>query len=385
MDFNDARGVATAVLDRIVAAGPVWYLAVPAAAAVLVVLAVLLRRWARTRTAARMVTTLATVLGLGWSAQGMWDAAVHSYDVPAQIASILFIVFEAMLISQMLKAHQYRADLPRRARFVRAVWLIAAVMALVVAFGEGLAQAPLRLAVPLLVAYSWWLDLTADDDPDAKPATSWRWTPRELGLRAGLLRITDADQRDPTGAERKYLADRIAKLAFAIEHGEPWVTTVMRRHIRLARLKLDADPELLAGVRNRLVLSSRSLDQQPEPEPAPAEKTHPTMPPQPVEPVHVPAPEPTPAVEPERIKDRLTVQGVHMSPDGALLRGAVLERDAVGRMTRLLKIAAGTTNADLAALYDPPLKERKAQEFGAKARAALTLPTNGYRHDELVP
>jgi hypothetical protein len=242
---------------------PVLLYGVPAAVVALVVLSVLIRRWARNHQLARVVSTIATVLGLGWSAQGMWDAAVNGrYHVAVQVASILFIVFEAMLVSQMMKAHQYRIDRRRRSRFVRAVWVIASVMGLVVAFGEGLSQAPLRLAVPLLVAYAWWLDLTADDDPDERPETDWRWPPREIGLRIGLLRYTDADQRDPTAAERKRLADRIARLAFALEHGAPWMSGLLRRKIRLARLKLDADRAMLALVAERLRLSSAAIESE---------------------------------------------------------------------------------------------------------------------------
>src|SRR5687767_10766809 len=98
MDVNDLTTCARLVLAWIAEAGPLWYVAVPAVVLALTVVAVLLRRWSRGRTAARLVTTLATVLGLGWSAQGMWDAAVNHYKVPWQVASILFIVFEAMLI-----------------------------------------------------------------------------------------------------------------------------------------------------------------------------------------------------------------------------------------------------------------------------------------------
>ena len=264
---------------------PALLYGVPAAVVALLVLSILIRRWARNHKLARVVSTAATVLGLAWSAQGMWDTGVHAYGVPWQIASILFIVFEAMLVSQMMKAHQYRTDRRRRARFVRAVWVIASVMGLVVAFGEGLSQAPLRLAVPLLVAYAWWLDLTADDDPDERPETSWRWSSREVGLRLGLLRYTDADQRDPTAAERKRLADRIARLAFALEWGEPWVSYLLRRKIRLARLKLDADPAMLTTVAGRLRLSTAAIgevkveklaeeparaDRRERPEPSPA-------------------------------------------------------------------------------------------------------------------
>lgn len=381
MDLNDLTTGVRVVLDQLAAAGPLWYAGLPAAVAALIVVAVLLRRWSRGRTTARMVTTLATLLGLCWSAQGMWDSAVNHYGVAVQVASVLFVVFEAMMISNMLKAHEYRADLTRRGRFVRAVWVIALIMGAVVAYGEGIAQAPLRLSVPLLVAYGWWLDLTADDDPDAKPATSWRWTPRELGLRLGLLRLTDADVRDATAAERRYLADRIARLAFNLEHGEAWTSTLLRRRIRLARLKLDADADLLAGVRTRLELSRRALADPVDPPAAPEE--HPVMPVQPAKPVHVPAPEPTPAAEPVApTPEERRPQGWHRRVGNEhWMRGAELEADAVQLMTESIRRGHPLTNDHLAAAYDPPLKERNAQKFGAKARVAVVV-VNGKVREE---
>lgn len=267
--------------------GPVLLYGIPVAVVALIALAVLLRRWTRNHQLARVVSAAATALGLAWSAQGMWDTGVHAYGVPWQIASVLFIVFEAMLVSQMMKAHEYRTDRRRRPRFVRAVWVIASVMGLVVAFGEGLSQAPLRLAVPLLVAYGWWLDLTADDDPDERPATAWRWTPRELGLALGLLRITDADQRDPSAAERAYLERRITRLAFAVQHGAPWSTYLLRRPVRLARLKLDADRAMLTAVAERLRLSGAEIKPDDAPVLQPAPEVHPVTPPQPTRPIIV--------------------------------------------------------------------------------------------------
>jgi hypothetical protein len=106
----------TDTLARVLDAGPLLYAGAPVAVAVLIVLALVLRRVLRSSTPARIVSTLATVIGLGWTAQGMWDSAVNAYRVPVQIASVLFILFEALMVSQMLRAHEYRADRPRRPR-----------------------------------------------------------------------------------------------------------------------------------------------------------------------------------------------------------------------------------------------------------------------------
>ena len=241
-----------------------WITAAGVTALVLLVtLATLLRKLGR-RDLSRTVTTLATILGLAWSAQGMWDTAVHHYRQDVLVASVLFVVFESMMLARMLQAGRYRTDLERRAKHVRAVWLIAAVMALVVALGEGWAQAPARLAIPLLVAYGWWTDLTAGDDPDKKLTTSLRWTPRRLGLAIGML---EATARDAETIDRDSLRDRMTRLAFRSHHAPAWLNDVLRRPVRLSRLKTLAEDADLREVRLRLARMSVDLLTPPEPEP----------------------------------------------------------------------------------------------------------------------
>lgn len=71
-------------------------------------------------------------------------------------------------------------------------------------------------------------------------------------------------------------------------------------------------------------------------------------------------------------------QGVH-ERGGQLLRGADLREDAV-----TLVLTRGLSNADLAAAYDPPLKPRTAETFGAAARKRAAEPTNGHQPDAVV-
>lgn len=387
MDFPPIiEATAGAVGDLLGAAGPLLYVGAPVALVALFLLGLTLRRWGRGRSVARVVTALATVLGMSWSAQGMWDATTgKTYAVPWQVASIIFIVFEAMLAAQMLKAHEYRGDLKRRARFIKGVWLIATIMGVIVAFGEGLGQAPLRLAVPLLVAFNWYMDLTADDDPDEKLATSWRWTAREVGLALGLLRFTEADQRDATNAERKALTDRMARLAFAQVHGWQWAGILFHRDTRLAKLKLSADREMIAEVSARLALASTKFEiEEPAPtEEKPAPETHPVMPPQPAPPIHVPTPEPTPAAEPPR-RPRGT---------GRVLDGRLIRADEVYDVARDLVLSSitdkrptGISTAELIAMFSPPLGQRTAEGIAAEARKLArerkgTAKVNGHVPD----
>jgi hypothetical protein len=335
------------------------------AVVVLFVLALLLRRTGRGKLA-RRVTGASTLLGLAWSAQGMWDTAVHHYHQDVVVASVLFVIFEATLAARMLKAHDYRTDRVRRPRHVRAVWVVASVMAVVVALGEGVEQAPARLAIPLLVAYGWYIDLTADDDPKDRPGTSLRWTPRRFALSAGIIEPGENDAQT-INAER--MRNRMTRLAFKSKHGSAWINEAFRRTARLERLQTLADDADIAEVRARMARSRLSLTAEPAPVNPPERETHPVMPEQ---------PKPPERVQPAKPADPDRKQGVH-TRDGLLLRGAGLKSDAIAmhRQSVTATRPKGMTAAELAALYTPPLGERTSQDFAALARK----PINGHVPD----
>lgn len=323
----------------------------------LYVAAWLLRKKGRDKLA-RRVTAAATLLGLAWSAQGMWETAVHVYKQDIVVASVLFVIFEATLAARMLKAHEYREDFIRRGRHVRAVWVVASVMALVVALGEGLAQAPARLAIPLLVAYGWYVDLTADDDPKDRPRTALRWTPRRLALWAGIL---EPGERDAQTIDRDRLRNRMTRLAFRKHHGAPLLNDVLHRDTRLARLQTLADEQDVTEVRARLARSQVALMTKPEPAP---EQTPPALPLQ-LKPRKIVYP-----AKPAETSDRK--QGVN-TREGRTMRGAELKADAIGVMLASVspEHPKGMTIAELAALYDPPLRDRTAETFAADARKRI--------------
>lgn len=347
-----------AVLDTLRSVDPQVALLVGVPVALLV-LALVVRRIRRAGKSARTLTGLATVVGLAWSAQGMWDTAVHTYKVVPSLAAVLFFLFEAMIVSRMLRAEEYRDDRPRRARFVRSVWLIASAMGVIVALGEGAQQAPLRLAVPLGVAYIWWLDLTADDDPEDHGVTSLRWTPRRLALAIGMI---EPGARDAVTVDRDRLTDRMTMLAFRHKHSPEWIDALLRREERLARLALAADDAIVREMHARLLRSEsvlvspspeKTAPTEAEPVPQLAPEVHPVIPPQPRPPVRV---------TPVRIDPEEPAKGWRRNPDGILLRGRDLRDDVIRRFI------PGMSNADLASLYTPPLGDRTAEDIGAEAR-----------------
>jgi len=318
----------------------------------------------------RRVSRIATLVGLAWMAQGMWDAATTTYEVPEMLAGIVFVLFESFMLSGMLHANRYRTDLLRRASSVRFVWGLAFIGGAVVALAEGWQQAPLRFAVPLLVAWNWYRDLTADDDPAERQVTSWRWTPRRALLFIGAL---EPGAKDAQTIDRDRLRTRMTRLAFAIEMGDAKVSDLLRRKTRLAKLKTVADDADLAEVRARLARMRVSLIDKPADRPEPVEQpvpeVHPVMPPQPAPPEKV---QPAKPAEPDRPR-----QGVHYR-DGRMLRGAELKADAVLLMRRSIATGRPMTNADLAASYSPPLKQRSTEAFAAEGRRPVEPRINGH-------
>lgn len=333
------------------AQAPTTVLAVAAVSLVilLVIVARLLRKLGR-RNAATRVTGFATALGLGWSAQGMWDTAVHRYDQGIAVASILFVVFEAWLLGRMLRAYQYRADPARRRKFVTAVWVGASVMAVVVATGEGWVQAPGRLAIPLLVAYGWYTDLIADDDPATVVPTSWRWTPRRLLLAIGAL---EPGQRDAETIDADRHVIRMRNLAFRIEEGSATLNDLFRRKIRLAKLELAADASMIERARTDLARRGAVLRAEAEPT-APAPAALPSVP-------------SAPRRRPER-----PPQGVH-EIDGQTLRGRALREDGIARLLASVStdLPRGMPTDQFARLYTPPLGTRTAADIAADARKRI--------------
>jgi hypothetical protein len=353
-----------------------WLLIVPALLAALVGWRVV--RFFRAGRPDARVTLVATVIGLGWSAQGMWDTAVHHYKVAPALAAVLFLLFESFMVGNMLRAVRYRTDRIRRARPVRFVWLTAVVMGIVVSLAEGAGQAPLRIAVPLLVAGNWWIELVADDDPADRLATSWKWTPRRLGLALGLL---EPGARDAVTIDRDRLTAKLTDMRFRQHYGWAKFGDLTGRVNRIRKLTLLADDAILAESDARLVRAARSVSvpalEQPAPiKEQPAPESHPTMPEQPDKPKRVPTP-PAPPSEPVPAEGTPLPQGVHIRA-GRTLRGPALRADATDRLHASIgaERPRGMTAADLAALYTPPLGRRTAEAIAADARR--TMPTNGH-------
>lgn len=332
----------TDVLDRLARIDwpAVLLVAVPAALALVVVFALTSEK------KDRRVALIATVIGLTWMAQGMWQAATTVYHVPALFAGVLFLLFETFMLSAMLRANRFRTDHERRARPVRFVWSLAVIGGTVVALAEGWHQAPLRFVVPLLVAWNWHLDLTGDDDPETQQPTSWRWTPRRLLLALGAL---EPGARDAVTIDRERLTARMTMLKFRLARGDSTLSDLLRRDVRLAKLALSADDAMVAEMHTRLARADGVLNPAPPAKPKSA--------------LEIP--------RREIILPREGTQGVHVR-DGKVLRGGQLRDDAIALMRSSMTAdrPRGMTIAALSAYYEPPLKQRTAEQLAADARRA---------------
>lgn len=357
-----------------------------------VVLALTVRRAIRGGRPDRWLDTFANVIGLGFSLEGMYEVTTQRMGFPWQLAAVLCCLFEAFLVAGMVRASLWRHDPARRSRHVRFFWSCAFIMGATVATAsDSVTEVPVRLAIPMLIAWQFYLGLTADDAPGVTGGrTSWRWTPRFFLLMMGA--VTPGDQDAPT-INRELHAARMTNLAFRIRWGSQHDWVLQRRRVRAARLAMTGDRALLADVAGRVALAASFMEPEapmPDPiPPQPAPAVYPVPDEQPVEPEHVqpghPAPEPTLDPGP----DEKLPQGAHRR-DGQVLRGETLHADGIRQLLASVSDdrPRGVTAAELAALYSPPLKMRTAETIAAGARKSPTfaeiqrarlLPVNGSR------
>lgn len=309
-------------------------LVVAAGAGLLAVLAWTVRRAIRGGRPDRWVDALALFLTLAWSAEGMWEVATGDLHLGTAFAVPALLLFESLLVSAMLRAARHQRLHGNPGKHGRAAWVIASAAAAVVSLaGDSPAEVALRIAVPLLAVYQWWLGLTADGTTEELGRTSWRWTPRRLLLWAGAIEPGD---RDALTIDRDRLVGRMTRLEYRRRAGG-WLTT--HRTARLARLSLDADDDVVAQVRRRVSRSTwfttepaagpvREPVSQPDPEPATEPLDRSTA-----EPVHDPGPEPVQSPD-------LRVELVHGPP-------LVQQLSSEQRVKKAHAENPGATNDDL--------------------------------------
>lgn len=207
-----------------------------------------IRRIAKSERPDEPLATLAMLIGLGWSSEAMWQICRARLHLPLGLTLLLFVVFESLLVLAMLRAKRHVREFGWPGRFGTTAWIVAGAMSTVAAFAShSLAEAALRIAIPLLVTKQWWDGLVGGSARRPVDATSWRWTPRRVLLALGAI---EPGERDVETVHRERLTQQMTQLEHRRRHGSSRLAG--RRAGRLARLSLTADDEMIAEVRRRV-------------------------------------------------------------------------------------------------------------------------------------
>jgi len=214
---------------------------------VLVWLARRVRRIARSARPDDHLANVAMVIGFGWSSEAVWELTSR-IGFPLELQIPLFAVLELLLAMAMIRVKRNMRELGRPGRPGGTTWLISAGMALVAGASSGsIAEGALRIIIPLLVVRTWWDGLLPEGAKRPADATSWRWTPRRLGLWLGAI---EPGAKDVATVNRERLTEQMTTLEFRRRHGSERVTK--RSATKLARLSLAADDAMIAAVRERV-------------------------------------------------------------------------------------------------------------------------------------
>lgn len=216
-------------------------------ALVLLWLARRVRRIARSERPDDALSTLAMLIGLGWSSEAVWVLTDRAHFATS-LRLLLFFVLETLLVLSMIRAKRAMRELGHPGRSGRTAWIVATGMALVaVGVAESFAEAVLRLLIPLLITNAWWDGLVGEGVRKRLGATSWRWTPRRLLLWLGAI---EPGERDVETVHRERLTQQMTRLEFNRRHGSERQKERSAR--RLARLGLTADDAVIGEVRARV-------------------------------------------------------------------------------------------------------------------------------------
>jgi hypothetical protein len=223
------------------------------AAAAVSVLALTLgaRKIARHERPDDILANVAMFLGLGWSAEAVWElTGSDGADFPTGLRIALFAFGEVILLISMTRTKRSVREDGRAGRAGQTVWIISSAMAVIGTFaadsaGEGI----LRALVPLGLTLTWWQGVVPERAQRDAGAVTSRVTARRIGL---WLRLIEPGENDVETVHRERLTQQLTRLEFKRRGATP----DSRRHSwiesRLARLSLLADDDMIATVRGRV-------------------------------------------------------------------------------------------------------------------------------------
>nr|BFE71751.1 hypothetical protein GCM10020092_050520 [Actinoplanes digitatis] len=124
------------------------------------------------------LSNLVMLIGLGWSSEAVWEITRNRLHFPLGLTLLLFFVFEALLTLAMIRAKRHMRAFGWPGRFGTTAWTVAACMSSVAAVAShSLAEAVLRIVIPLLVVKQWWDGLVGGAAKRPVGVSTWRWTP----------------------------------------------------------------------------------------------------------------------------------------------------------------------------------------------------------------
>ena len=338
--------------------------------AALVWLARRIRKIARSDRPDEVLSNLVMLVGLGWSSEAVWEIARNRLHFSLGLTLLLFFVFEALLSLAMIRAKRHMTQFSWPGRFGTTAWTVAASMSMVAAVAShSVAEAALRMSIPLLVTKQWWDGLVGGSAKRPADASTWRWTPRRLLLALGAI---EPGERDVQTVHQERLTQQMTTLYYQINHGSERLKD--RRKARLARLSLTADDTIIAEVRRR---GDRAqwFRHEPQPVPVPAVPDLTEIPaptpavPTPSPTAPRPADPPQPRTEPAPTPDPVTVPRTEPVPTPA---------DVAARVTpspTSLPLRPTTERPATASASKPkPAKTASTAPAGPLAASATDIP-----------
>jgi VanZ family protein len=196
-----------------------------------------------------VVTAMIMVL----SAEGMFFLLTDRLrpPLPPVLAFAVCSGVEGLMIVLSMLAKKHNAKHQHPGKYGKAVWQIAFIGGSIVAFNSSsIIEFFLRLALPLGVAYLWWLKLTADNTK-APSKYTWRWSVANLLVRIGA---TEPGEKTVTEARQEQLRAQMVKLAY-LYTTENRTRRQKQKLDKLRRLILQASAEDAAAVVKQLDLA----------------------------------------------------------------------------------------------------------------------------------
>lgn len=213
----------------------------------LVVVAVLAHR-ARSAGVVTAATTVAILIGLGTTVEGAVKLAQGSLDARGIWVVIPATLFESVAVAIGSRAVAYAKEHGHPGRYGAWLWRIGLIAGFVVSLGgTSFAERAFRFVAPLVGVLLLHLRVTPDTG-QRTGTVAWRWTPRRIGIRLGMI---EPGERDVETVHREHRIAALTVTAHKAHHGgflpHQWYTA------RLRRLALVADDAMVAEARIRVL------------------------------------------------------------------------------------------------------------------------------------